>query len=125
LFDQAHWVTAAEAFHATRQLHRQTALFCGGTSGAAWMVAAHIAREHPRAKVVCLFPDDGFRYADTVYNDQYLRAHGLCLDVLPSAPHEVEHPLAAEASWSWIRWNRRSYEDVVGTARVETASIGH
>lgn len=123
LFDLVHWVAAPEAFRATRQLHYQTALFCGGTSGAAWMVAAHLARENPRATVVCLFPDDGFRYADTIYNDDYLTAHGLYLDVLPSAPREVEHPVDAGPSWSWIRWDRRSYEDVLGTARVETASM--
>src|ERR1051326_5084704 len=62
LVDEVHWVTAAEAYTATRLLHRASALFRGGTSGAAWMVASHYSRLHPDQTVVCLLPDDGTRY---------------------------------------------------------------
>lgn len=120
-FDEVHWVTAAEAYRATRLLHRQAALFCGGTSGAAWMVAAHWAQQHPGARVVCILPDDGFRYADTIYNDGYLAAQGLLLEALP-VPREVSHPLEAGPSWSWMRWGRRTYDAVVGAAGVETTA---
>jgi cysteine synthase len=113
IFDEVHWVTAAEAFLAARLLHRNTALFCGATSGAAWMVAANWARRHPRAKVVCIFPDDGYRYIDTVYNDEYLAANDLHLETLPLAPLEVGHPLAAGPIWSSMQWGRRSLAEMV------------
>lgn len=112
VFDEVHWVKAAEAFLATRLLHRTTSLFCGPTSGAAWMVAAQWARQHPKAKVVCIFPDDGYRYIDSVYNDGYLAANDLNLETLPPGPIEVGHPLAAGPNWSWMQWSRRSITDV-------------
>lgn len=117
-FDEIHWVSAAEAYLATRLLHRASALFCGGTSGAAWMVAAHWAAAHPRARVVCVLPDDGFRYADTIYDDGYLDAQRLRLEALPARPLEVREPGQAGPAWSWMRWGRRSYAQVVGAART-------
>jgi cysteine synthase A len=113
VFDEVHWVTAAEAFLAARLLHRKTALFCGATSGAAWMVAANWAKQHPQAKVVCIFPDDGYRYIETIYNDQYLAANDLHLESLPPNPLEVEHPLAAGPIWSSMQWGRRSLAEVM------------
>ncbi len=112
IFDEIHWVTAAEACTATRMLHRETALFCGGTSGAAWMVARHIAQKNPKARVVCLFPDDGHRYAGTIYNDEYLWSENLWLPELTAAPREVFHPLEGGPNWSFLRWNRRSHAEV-------------
>lgn len=112
-FDEVHWVSAAEAFHAARLLHRKTALLCGPTSGAAWMVASHWASRHPQAKVVCIFPDDGYRYIDTVYNDSYLTTNNLRLETLPAEPMEVAHPLAAGLAWSRMQWGRRTLSQVV------------
>lgn len=123
-FDEVHWVTAAEAYLATRLLHRRSALFCGGTSGAAWMVAAHWAQRNPGAKVVCIFPDDGFRYADTIYNDDYLGENGLLLEALPAGPREVDDPRIAGPTWSWMHWGRRTYAQVTGGAAVPTAAAG-
>ena len=111
IFDEVHWVNAAEAYTATRLLHRETSLFCGGTSGAAWMVARHYARKNPKARVVCLFPDDGYRYTETIYNDEYLWKENLWLSELTAAPREVTHPLDGGPSWSFLRWNRRSYAE--------------
>lgn len=121
-FDEVHWVSAAEAFHATRQLHRQYGLFMGGTSGAAYMVARAHARAHPERKVVALFPDEGHRYQDTVYSDDWLRANHLFLESLPSAPVHVEHPRHASGVWARFDWNRRTYEQVMGAPFVEGQS---
>ncbi len=117
VFDEVHWVSAAEAFHATRQLHRRGALFKGPTSGAAVMVARRWAERHPSARVVALLPDDGHRYQSTVYDDDWLRAQGVSLTTLPKDPTRVEHPCEAGPAWSSLAWGRRRYEDVVG-ARV-------
>ena len=115
VFDEVHWVTAAEAYSATRQLHRQTSLFCGGTSGAAWLVARHWARKNPKSKVVCIFPDDGYRYTDTIYNNDYLKQNDLWLEVLPEWPRTVSSPLLAGPTWSRMEWGKRPYAEVVGS----------
>jgi cysteine synthase A len=122
VFDEVHWVTAAEAFLATRLLHRKTALFCGATSGAAWMVASNWAKRHTHAKVVCIFPDDGYRYVDTVYNDSYLAANDLYLETLPPGPLEVDHPRAAGPVWSSMQWSRRSLADLSTYRAAEPVS---
>jgi cysteine synthase len=56
VFDEIHWVNAAEAFLATRILYRTHALYMGGTSGAAFLVGRWWARQHPDATVVALLP---------------------------------------------------------------------
>src|SRR5205807_2573044 len=114
--DEVHWVTTAEAYKATRILHQQTTLFCGGTSGAAWIVARYWARKNPQAHVVCLFPDDGYRYADTIYSDKYLWNENLWLPELTKSPLEVAHPLDAGPDSSFMRWGRRKYSEVVNSA---------
>ena len=80
------------------------------------MVARYWARKHPTARVACLFPDDGYRYADTIYNDSYLVQEGLWLTELPEAPRMVNEPLQAGPSWSYMQWQRRKYCEVVNLA---------
>lgn len=113
IFDEVHWVTTAEAYRATRLLHQRTTLFCGGTSGAAWLVARYWARKNPKARVVCICPDDGYQYLDSIYSDEYLWKENLWLPELPEIPREVDHPLNAGPSWSYIQWGRRTYSEVV------------
>ena len=112
-FDEVHWVSDREGFAATRALHRRHALYMGPTSGAAWMVAQWKARLEPDARVVVLLPDEGHRYQNTVYDDTWLRRHGLRLRRLPSRPVEVDTPGDGGPEWSWLRWNRRPLTAVV------------
>jgi cysteine synthase len=112
-FDEVHWVSDREAFAATRALHRRHALFMGPTSGAAWLVAEWWARTHPEARVLTLLPDEGHRYQDTIYDDAWLSRAGLRLRRLPSRPVEVSRPAQAGPEWSWLRWGRRPYGEVV------------
>lgn len=121
VFDEVHWVSAAEAYKATRVLHQGTTLFCGGTSGAAWMVARHWVKRNPRAKVVCIFPDDGYRYVDSIYSDEYLWKENLWLPELTEAPVEVSRPLDAGPPWSCMQWGRRAYSEVVSPTLSATA----
>jgi len=114
VFDEVHWVSAAEAYTATRLLHQQTSLFCGGTSGAAWLVARYWAKRNPKAKVLCIFPDDGYRYTDSIYSNDYLMRHNLWLSQLPENPRIVSNPLQAGPAWSQMEWNRRSYAEASG-----------
>lgn len=113
IFDEVHWVSAAEAFLATRILHRVHGLYMGGTSGAAYLVARWWAQQHPDARVVVLFPDEGYRYQETIYNDEWLHRQGIWLSELPVEPQSVAHPADAGPQWSSIQWNRRTYEQVL------------
>lgn len=112
-FDQVHWITAAEAFHATRLLHRTHGLYMGGTSGAAYLVAQRWAKLNPGANVVCLLPDEGYRYSDTIYCDEWLEENKLVLSNVPQDPVLVKHPLDVGPQWSYLDWGRRTYEEVV------------
>ncbi len=113
LIDEVHWVTAAGAFAATRVLHQQHGLYMGPTSGAAYLVAQWRAHLKPEATVVALLPDEGYRYQDTVYDDEWLRAQNVWQPGLSTEPRQVNHPLEAGPQWSWMHWNRRSYEQVM------------
>jgi cysteine synthase len=112
-FDWVHWVGAAEAFRATRQLHREHALFCGPTSGAAYLVADWWARENPDQLTAVILPDEGYRYQDTVYDDAWLREQGAWLDALPRGPVEWDRPHDGADPWSFHRWGRRTFGQVM------------
>jgi S-sulfo-L-cysteine synthase (3-phospho-L-serine-dependent) len=113
-FNEIHWVSAAEAFTATRSLHRKSGLFRGGTSGACWHIARYWAERHRNLRTVCMFPDDGHRYLDNIYNDTYMRNNKYWLDSLPAEPRNVQSPAAAGPHWSYMAWEKRTYEAVIG-----------
>jgi threonine synthase len=113
VFDEVHWVSGQEGFLATRQLHRSHAIFAGPTSGAAFQVARWWNQQNPGATVVALFPDEGYRYQDSVYNDEWLAARGLQLESIPSDPRVCSHPDEVSGSWTQIPWNLRTYEQVI------------
>ncbi len=119
VFDHVSWVPAGLAFNATRQLHRTHGLYMGGTSGAAYMVARWWARQHPDTTVVALFPDEGHRYADTIYNDQWLGMVPGAQDSLPNEPTPVHHPYDGEDIWSSFTWNRRSLQEVLSSPSLQ------
>ncbi|HAZ4815791.1 PLP-dependent cysteine synthase family protein [Enterobacter cloacae] len=111
-FDDIHWVSAGEAYLASREIYRTHGLFMGGTSGAAYLVANWYANHHPDKKVITLFPDEGHRYFDTIYDDEWI-------NTLPGwgtkqfsalAPVYVNRPDEELTRWSMFRWNRRAYK---------------
>ncbi|MGW9250403.1 pyridoxal-phosphate dependent enzyme [Streptomyces badius] len=117
VFDEVHWTDAAEAFAATRALHRGHALFQGPTSGAAYRVARWWAERNPGARCVVMLPDEGYRYQDTLYDDGWLAAQGLDKPDAPLDPRDVASPHDAGSSWDRFAWNRRTYADVLGEDR--------
>jgi len=121
VFDEVHWVTAAEAFTATRILHRETGLLRGPTSGACWLVARYWAKRHTPSRTICLFPDEGWRYIDSVYSDTYMHQHELLLKSLPDHPREVHSAVDAGRAWSSMRWNRRTYDSIVSSLTLGPA----
>lgn len=121
VFDQVHWCTATDAYASTRQLHQRHALFMGPTSGAAFMVARWLARTNPDALTVVMLPDEGYRYQDTVYDDEWLLANGHLDGRPPVEPTPLDHPSATVAPWSSFDWDRRTFADVMETGAEPTA----
>ena len=114
-FDEVHWVAPAEVYACTRRLHSQHGLYCGPTSGAAFMVAESL-REQGKT-VVFIAPDEGHRYADTVYDDAWLQQRGHTDPAPLAGPLCVSSPAAAQGPWACMDWQRRSLEQVTGHAR--------
>ncbi|WP_211472054.1 pyridoxal-phosphate dependent enzyme [Collimonas humicola] len=120
-FDQVHWVSPAEAYASTRRLHAQYGLYCGPTSGAAFMVAEWL-REQGKT-VVFIAPDEGHRYADSVYDDAWMRAGGYADAVLAAAPDKAFSPQTATAPWAYLDWERGSYQQVTGRPRPPGSAL--
>lgn len=114
IFDDVHWVKEDEAFCYTRILHKIHALYMGATSGAAYMVANWYASHNPDSKIVVMFPDEGYRYQSTVYNDKWLQDNGIYVSNVFYPPRFVSHPSHATSQWSAIHWERRTLEQVTG-----------
>jgi cystathionine beta-synthase len=78
LIDDMLQVPSAEAFRWARRLARQDAILAGGSSGAAvWGVREVLRRSGRPLRVATVLPDNGHRYLDTFYCDDWLRAHGM------------------------------------------------
>jgi cysteine synthase len=115
-FDEVHWVGAREAFLMARVLFAETSLFMGPTSAAAYLVARWWSRRNPGKRVVVLFPDEGHRYQQSVFDDEWLVRNEMTLDKGPSRPRAVHRPDEVKGGWSRCRWDRR------GLAEMASAS---
>jgi cysteine synthase len=118
LFDEIHWVTAAEAARASRELLHDKGLFMGHTSGAAWLVSRWYAEEHPKENVAVIFPDEGYRYLDTVYHDGWTKELHGWEEKLPEEPETAYHPQQSITRWSRISWNRRTLDQALRARAV-------
>lgn len=82
LIDEMVQVSDRDAFRCARELTCSEAILAGGSSGAAlWGVRQVLAREERSersapVRVATVFPDSGYRYLSTVYNDQWMKARG-------------------------------------------------
>ncbi|MFC9930784.1 PLP-dependent cysteine synthase family protein [Streptomyces sp. NPDC127190] len=103
LFDEVHWVAAADAVWAARRLARDHYATGGWSVGAVALVARWLARTLPAGnRIVAVFPDGPQRYVGTVYDDAYCRVHQL-LDRPPADdPDEIAHP----GERTVTRWTR-------------------
>jgi len=114
VFDEIHWLNAQETILATRELHRETGLFMGPTSGAAYQVAKHYASENRSKSVVFICADEGYRYMDTVFNNSWIEKNGLALDEIDYDPVCLQHPMDDVADWAFLNWGRRELVEVTG-----------
>jgi cystathionine beta-synthase len=84
LIDEVVQVGDAESFHWTRRLVREEGIFCGGSSGSAIAGAIKYCQNLGSDRVVVvIFPDSGSRYLSKVFNDSWLREHGLFTSAHP------------------------------------------
>ena len=112
-FDEVHWLTGPEAFQASHQLHREHSLFLGPTSGAAYHVADWWSRRNPGKTVVVIFPDEGHRYVETVYDKAWLDGVPGWPPSRLEEPRTVASPRETLSGWSRYPWNRRALKDVL------------
>lgn len=113
VFDSVHWCSPAAAYAATRRLHQKHALFMGPTSGAAYLVAEWWAATHRGALTVVMMPDEGYRYLDTVYDDEWLAGRGHLGEQPPAEPVHVDDPTKSDGPWTAYEWARRTYAEVM------------
>ena len=112
-FDQVHWISARTAFCSTRRLLAQTALYVGPTSGGCYHVARWVAKMHPDKKVVWISPDEGHRYANSVFCTKWMEDQGYREEGIPLEPSLVTHPREVNGSkkdWVWMDWRREPIE---------------
>lgn len=112
-FDWIHWVSADCAYKAIRELQTLTGLFCGPTTGAAFHVARWYAQKHKDEHVVFISPDGGHRYAQTVYNDNWLVDNDIDISQDFSQPTYIEKLPDAAEHWAYFNWGRKTYQEVV------------
>ena len=102
-FNEVHWVAPAESVWACRTLASTHYASGGWSVGAVALVAGWVARNSPAgATVAAIFPDGPQRYFDTIYNDDYCRAHGLLDAAPPGNPATIEDPLTQTVT-AWTR----------------------
>ena len=83
VLDDVRQVDDRQAFTMARRLAREEGIFAGGSSGAAVHVAAQLARELGRDKVVLVpLPDSGRAYVSKFYSDEWMRDNGFPIGTL-------------------------------------------
>ena len=78
LLDDIVRVDDKQCFLMTRDLVRMEGLYCGGSSGAAVSGAIEYARRTGKKQnIVVLLPDGAAKYLSKIFNDEWMREHGL------------------------------------------------
>ena len=76
IIDEFIKVNDIESALAARKITQQTGIFCGYTSGAAFVATEKYAQKgmfERESIVVIVFPDHGSRYMSKIYNDEWLK----------------------------------------------------
>lgn len=80
--DDRRWVESTVAVALCRKLAAETGLVVGGSSGA--VVAGCLQdlerHPHPGRRLVCVCPDGGEKYRESIYEDGWVRRSGLSVD---------------------------------------------
>lgn len=68
LLDEVRTVSGDKAEEIVKEIYRLTGEKVGISSGASYLVAKTLKEENPRAKILAIFPDNGDRYSENLYN---------------------------------------------------------
>lgn len=72
--DERTWVADALAIAICRKLHNEAGLYLGGSSGAVLAACISHLRRHTKVRrAVCVCPDDGAKYRESLYDDGWVR----------------------------------------------------
>jgi N-(2-amino-2-carboxyethyl)-L-glutamate synthase len=90
-------ISDAEAIIECHAVMQHAGVSLGGSSGAVLAACArYLKKTCPQSPVVCLCPDDGTKYVDTIYDDTWLDRHGI--DVTSARiPGRLGHRYTLEA----------------------------
>lgn len=113
--DEVFWVPAAEAFFGARALFQNYTIDMGATTGAAYVVARHIAAMNPDKQVVFIGPDRAERYLSTIYKENWCRQNNAWTTDFPDDVYNASSPADAQQHGGVAKfaWNRRSLAQVV------------
>jgi len=107
LIDEVHWLNDQEAYAATHVLARHEKIFAGNSSGSVYAVARWVSRlVKPNTKIAAIFPDRGDRYANTIYNHDYLKTKGINVE-LTFDPKQVDRNDVVH-SWSYASYRENT-----------------
>lgn len=112
--DVVHWVPVPQMVRAVHRFHRATGYLVGPSSGAALDVAYWEGRSSKRNNVLTLLPDHGVRYADTMFNPDWLSRWTADLATEDAKPRFVRSPAHIHEHWSAFVWKRGSFESIHG-----------
>ena len=107
-YDVVSWVGGIPGLAAARELESLHGVYMGGTSGAAYLVARWWATSHPTERVVAVGPDEGHRYIDSLWNDDWVTALPDWQWRPPSEPVWVDDPRNTDAPWTVFPWRRQT-----------------
>ncbi len=81
LLDDMIKIDDETAFKWTKELANKEGIIAGGSSGANIFTAIKIANSlNYSANIVTVFPDSGFKYLSTIYNDDWLNKNNISLN---------------------------------------------
>ena len=77
LVDEYEMVGDKEAFSMARRVVRAEGIFVGGSGGMALVGALRSAAKYPGELVVAIVPDSGRNYISKIFDDDWMRSHGM------------------------------------------------
>lgn len=102
LINEVHWLNDQEAFSWTWKLANHEKIFAGNSSGSVYAVANWISTiENPNTVIACIFPDRGDRYANTIYNEDFLAKQNIDISDLNRNPSLIKEIQDVD-TWSYV-----------------------
>ncbi|QPQ32765.1 cysteine synthase family protein [Lysinibacillus sp. JNUCC 51] len=102
LIDYVHWLNDEEAFNWTRELASQEKIFAGNSSGSVYAVSRWLSRNiNVDLNILCIFPDRGDRYFETIYDDDFYNKFSLSKNHLNLNPKK-ENKIEVFNNWTFV-----------------------